>query len=369
MPLRFHWSLSSAEEKWRGALSRAAQSGILHLETHIAFCRHAEACGIDSLLMAFGFHRPDPITLTAALGMATDKIKFMVACRSGIFSPSVFVQQVNTVATLTQGRICLNMVAGHTPQEQRGYGDFLDHDERYQRMDEFLTVCRAFWHGAGPVNFRGTYYHIENGRINTPFAAPDRMTPEIFLGGASQPAMTLAAQHASCLLTLPDTPEKLRARIQPVLDRGTEAGIMVALIARPTRAEALQAAYDILAEVGGRSKYVHREFAQHSDSVVFTSTLALAEQHQSDWLTPCLWTGAVPYLGAPAIAFVGSFDEVADTILAYQQAGITQFLFTGWPALEEMTYFSQGILPLVRQHESENPEHGPAAPVPALVTT
>ncbi|MCH8962559.1 MAG: LLM class flavin-dependent oxidoreductase [Bacteroidetes bacterium] len=122
--------MSSAGEKWRGSKARAAQSGIPDLEAHVQFCRHAEACGIETLLTAFGFHRSDPIALASALGMVTEKMVFMVAVRSGIFSPTVFVQQVNTVSAITNGRICINVVGGHTPKEQRAYGDFLAHDER-----------------------------------------------------------------------------------------------------------------------------------------------------------------------------------------------------------------------------------------------
>src|SRR5271165_7315902 len=79
--LRFHWSMSSAGEKWRGAKSRAAQSGIPDLDAHLEFCRAAEDCDIESLLTAIGFHRPDPIALAAALGVLTARAKFMVACR------------------------------------------------------------------------------------------------------------------------------------------------------------------------------------------------------------------------------------------------------------------------------------------------
>ena len=59
----------------------------------------------------------------------------------------MLVQQINTLSVLTRGRVSLNIVAGHTPHEQRYYGDFLAHDERYERTDEFLTICRRFWGG------------------------------------------------------------------------------------------------------------------------------------------------------------------------------------------------------------------------------
>lgn len=358
MPIRFHWSLSSAGQKWKGAKPRAAQSGVLDLKAHIDFCRHAEACGIESLLTAVGFHRPDPLILATALGAATQQVSFMVACRSGTISPATFVQQINTLSAVTQGRVCINMVVGHTPHEQRTYGDFLSHDERYRRTDEFLSVCRAFWEEDGPVNFHGQHYQIEAGRLNTPFTSPTRTSPELFLGGASSSALALAAKHASCLLTLPDAPDKLQARIRPVLGQGTEVGLLVSLITRPTRAEALQAADTMQEAIGSQAKRTHREFSQRSDSVAFTSTLQRAEEASSAWVTPTLWTGAVPYLGAPAIALVGAFEDVASAIVEYQQAGISQFLFMGWPDLEEMSFFSQGVLPLVRQSEQRARSHG-----------
>ena len=63
--LSFHWSLSAAGSNLKGARARAELSGVPDLAAHIEFCRRAEACGIDSLLTAIGFHRPDPIALAA----------------------------------------------------------------------------------------------------------------------------------------------------------------------------------------------------------------------------------------------------------------------------------------------------------------
>jgi alkanesulfonate monooxygenase len=349
--LRFHWSMSSAGEKWRGAKARAAQSGIPDQDALLEFCRAAEDCNVESLLTAVGFHRPDPIALAAALGVLTSRIKFMVACRSGFFSPTAFVQQINTISVLTHGRICLNVVGGHTPEEQRYYGDFLDHDDRYQRTDEFLTVCRDFWSGSPEVNFRGKYFQIEKGKLNTPFLYGDG--PEIYVGGASAKAVELAIKHASCFWTLPAGPDELFPRILDVLQAGVEVGLLVSLVARPTHKEAVAAAYGMLEALGNPPKKVHNEFARRSDSVAFGSTLALAER-KPEWLTNCLWSGAVPYLGAPAIALVGSFEEIADALWEYKQAGITQFLFMGWPDLDEMRLFSREVVPRVRARESNN---------------
>lgn len=350
MAMRFHWSMSSAGEKFRGAKARAAV-GIPELDTLVRFAKHAEECEIESLLTAFGFHRPDPLVLAAAIGAVTSRIKFMVAVRSGIMSPTLFVQQINSIAAVTNGRICINVVAGHTPEEQGYYGDFLSHDERYARTDEFLEVCGAFWRRDGEVNFDGKHYKIAKGKLNVPFVAPDRSKPEIFLGGSSALAEEMAMRHADCLWRLPDTPEKLKARTQEIVATGTEVGLLVSLIVRPTHEEALRACGAILEEVGQQPKRTHEDFAKRSDSVAFTSTYALAAE--KDWLTPYLWSGAVPYLGAPAMAIVGSPDEVTNALFEFRAAGITQFLFMGWPDMEEMSNFHRDVLPRVRAREQE----------------
>lgn len=351
MPLRFHWSLSQVGDKFRRAQTATEMTGLLSLDAQIAFCRRAEDCGIDSLLMAFGFTRPEPMTLSAALGMKTNKIKFMVACRPGILSPTLFVQQVNTVSAVTNGRICINIVTGHTPHELRYYGDFLGHDERYERTDEFLTICRGFWNGDAEVNFEGKYYQVENGRLNAPFVSPERRSPEIYLGGNSELAANLARKHAHCLWRFADTPERLRPHVAPLVAQGIEVGLLVSILARPTRDQALHDASAMIETLRRRAKQSGKEFAQKTDSVAFRSTLALAEENESEWLMPYLWTGAIPYLGSPAIAIVGGAAEVVDAIMEYRDIGISQFLFMGWPDIDEMTFFGREILPLIRERE------------------
>ena len=66
---------------------------------------------------------------------------------------------------------------------------------------------------------------------------------------------------------------------------------------------------------------------------------------------PTLWTGAVRVQGPTAIALVGSLEEIASTILDYKAIGISQFILSGWPKLEEMVYFGQAVLPVIRKKE------------------
>ena len=161
-----------------------------------------------------------------------------------------------------------------------------------------MAVARLFWSGGGEVNFQGRYYRIEGGRLNTPFIAPDRTSPEIFVGGSSEQAARLAARHADCLWRFPDVEERLAPEIRPVLEAGKEVGLLVSLIARPTRQEALAAAEALVAPFPRSTREIHRAFAARSDSHGFRANYALAEGDGTAWLGRCLWTGAIPYLGA-----------------------------------------------------------------------
>jgi alkanesulfonate monooxygenase len=48
---------------------------------------------------------------------------------------------------------------------------------------------------------------------------------------------------------------------------------------------------------------------------------------------------------------VGTPEEVASAIMDYKAMGISQFIFSGWPKLEEMKRFGRDVVPLVRDKE------------------
>ena len=360
MKLKFHWRLLQGGEtqgvtRATGAGLRA--TGLPDLKTQIEFCRQAEESGITGLLTDIGAAKPDPIVLAAGLGLATERIEFIVAYRSGLTLPTTFVQQLNTLSALLNGRLSLNIVAGHSPLEQRSYGDYLGHQERYARTEEFLAICRAFWRNDGPVNFDGSYYRIEDGTLNTPFISPQRSFPELFIAGGSDEARNLAISQGTLWMRLVDTPENLKMRIAPVLAANKEVGLRMSIIARGTREESRRAAERLVEGLDASSRDAEKEkrFMLKSDSVSIRETYALAE---NEWLNPWLWTGAVRTHGAPAVALVGSYDDVAQALIDYASIGVTQFILSGWPKLDEMILFGREVLPRIRRLETALHSHG-----------
>jgi alkanesulfonate monooxygenase len=325
------------------------RSGRPDIDGWTHFARHAEGAGIDSVLISFSRFEPDPILVACALGRTTTRLTFIAAYRSGLIQPANFVQQINTLSCLIEGRVAVNIVAGSTSIEQHGYGDFLDHDARYARAEEFLAACRAFWRSPGEVDFDGLHYRVARGRLATPFTAPSRREPEIYVSGHSASAERVALSQGSCLLRVADAPERLRSTVERSRTHGVEVCLRMCVICRPTRAEALAVAESLLPagrESGRRSGHA----VVNDDSVMYREA-RVRSRDADEWLDRSLWAGLVPDYGPVWTTLLGTPSEIADALLAYKAIGITQFIMSGWPELDEVITFGREVVPLVREAE------------------
>lgn len=341
-------AMKTAQETSRVLTTKSRSPASLpDLEGWLRFARSAEEAGIESVLLSFSRYEPDTFSIACAVGRETSRLKFIAAYRTGLMQPATFVQQVNTLSCLINGRVALNIVAGSSAAEQRGYGDFLEHDERYARADEFLDICRRFWRNDGEVTFDGRYWQIERSRLLTPFIAEERTAPEIYIAGHSEQAQHLALRRGSCWLRLIDTPEKLRPLVEGFRKQGVEVCLRLCVICRESREEAIEAAKALLPDE--EIERQERGILARSDSLTLKQALAAADD--IGWLSQNLWAGLVPYYGSSAITLLGSPSELAARFLEYKRIGVTQFIISGWPKLDEMIIFGREVLPLVRDAE------------------
>jgi alkanesulfonate monooxygenase len=304
------------------------------------FARRAEAAGIDSVLISFSRYEPDPFLVSCALGQAVRKLKFIIAYRSGLMQPATFVQQMNTASALVQGRVSFNIVAGSSSEEQHGYGDFLSHDERYERAEEFLAVCNAFWATDGEVNFKGKHYCVEQGRLATPFMGTDQRRPEIYVSGHSERSETLAYSQGSCWLRVAEAPEKLEPIVARARRRGIGVCLRLCLICKPSREEAVRVAESLLPVDRGESTTTLKD-----DSQMYREGKRIkSDEH---WLNRSLWTGLVPHYGPVWTTLLGTPREIADVLLEYERIGVTEFIISGWPEVDTVDVFGREVLPLV----------------------
>ncbi len=89
-------------------------------------------------------------------------------------------------------------------------------------------------------------------------------------------------------------------------------------------------------------------FVQRSASQSIREVHAIGSR---EWLSRVLWTGAVRQHGAPSVMFLGSYDEVADQIMALEARGVTRYILHGWPSGTRCGAFGTEVLPRVRDRE------------------
>jgi alkanesulfonate monooxygenase len=356
--MRFHWFLpttgdghqvrpattTTGADPGRGP-ARPATLGYL---TQVA--RAAEASGFGALLTPVGSGCPDPLVVCAAVAQHTERIKLLVAFRPGFTLPTLFAQQTQAFQALTGGRLLLNAVTGGDPREQRGYGDFLDHDQRYARTAEYLDVLRRSWAGA-PFDFTGDHYRVEAGGLATPLADP----PPIYFGGASPAAERVAAAHADVYLMWGEPPAAIAERadrIRAAAGGRLRLGIRLHVIARETAEEAWGEADRLLA--GMRPAQIAAAQARFArmDSVGQQRMASLHNARSADLeIAPNLWAGVGLVREGAGTALVGSYADVEERIRGYAALGIDEFILSGWPHLEEAYRVGEFLLPRLAEDQ------------------
>ena len=305
----------------------------------------AERLGFAGALTPTSLWCEDAWILTAALTQLTRTFKYLVAFRPGVLSPTLAAHMAATYQRISGGRLLLNVVTGGDDAEQRRFGDRLGKAERYARCGEFLHVFRALWDGE-PVTFRGEHVDVEEAQI----VAAQR--PEIYFGGSSAPALDVAARHADVYLTWGEPPEAVAAKLDAVRERAEEAGrelrfgIRLHAIARDTSEEAWAEAQRLLDGLDPAA-IARAQATQRASQSEGQRRMSALHNGRTDALevSPNLWAGVGLVRGGAGTALVGSHEEVADRIAEYHELGIDEFIFSGYPHLEEAYRVGEGVIP------------------------
>jgi alkanesulfonate monooxygenase len=379
MTLTFDWFLPTNGGDGRQVLAggHGVASGPMGRPASLAYlgqvARSAEQLGFDAALTPTGAWCEDAWVSTAMLAGLSERLRFLVAFRPGLTSPTLAAQMASTFQTLTGGRLLLNVVTGGEDAEQRAHGDFLDKDGRYARCDEFLTIVRDLWAGE-TVNFHGEHLRVDEARLQH---LPGSV-PAIYFGGSSPAAGRVAAKHADVYLTWGEPPAAVAEKIEWIrglaADQGREVrfGIRMHTISRDSASEAWSEADRLLEDIDDETVERVQAGLRRSGSEGQRRMLEL-NRGTRDGLEvyPNLWAGVGLVRGGAGTALVGSHEQVAERIEEYHRLGIDEFVLSGYPHLEESYRFGEGVLPILAARGLwTNPVAShPRASVPSGATT
>jgi alkanesulfonate monooxygenase len=360
---------SDGEPRREGAASQSRPPTIEHLAM---IARAAEENGFEGVLTPTGTWCEDAWLTTAALTQQTRRLKFLVAFRPGLVTPTLAAQMAATYQRISGGRLLLNVVTGGQAEEQRRFGDHLSHDERYDRTGEFLSIVRGAWSGQ-PYDFTGGHYQVEGATV----MQPPEPQPVIYFGGSSPAAGRVAARHVDVYLTWGEPPAQVAEKINWLRGLAAEQGrtlrfgIRLHVISRDSADEAWAEAGKLLSYIDPAEIANARDVLSRSESV---GQQRMNELHASFngngaardlEIYPNLWAGVGLVRGGAGTALVGSHEQVADRIEEFAELGISEFILSGYPHLEEAYWFGEGVLPLLRRRGRVAPRQAPAELVPA----
>lgn len=305
--------------------------------------------GFTGALLPTGRSCEDAWILASTLVTHTKKMRFLVAIRPGLMSPGVAARMAATFDRISGGRLLINVVTGGDPVELAGDGLHLNHDDRYQLTDEFLTVWREI--AAGEIsNFEGDYLNIKEGKILFPNI--QKPYPPLWFGGSSPIAQEIAAKHVDVYLTWGEPPEQVAEKIASVKrlaeaqGRTLRFGIRLHVIVRETESQAWDAANDLIRYVDDEAIKKSQQAYSRMDSV---GQQRMKELHNGSRealeISPNLWAGIGLVRGGAGTALVGDPDTVAKRMEEYANLGIDTFIFSGYPHLEEAYRVAELLFP------------------------
>jgi alkanesulfonate monooxygenase len=358
MSLHFHWFLPTngdGRDIVGGGHGVATGSAGAIRPASLAYlgqiARSAEQLGFEAALTPTGAWCEDAWLATGMLTEVTERLKFLVAFRPGLLSPFLAAQMAATFQRYSQGRLLLNVVTGGESAEQQAYGDFLDKDQRYRRCAEFLDIATRLWSGE-TVSHDGEYLHVEGARLARP---PDPIPP-VYFGGSSAAAGPVAARYSDVYLTWGEPPDAVDAKLRWMDGLAREAGrtlrygIRLHVITRDTAHEAWLQANRLIEGLDESMITSVQQTLARSES---QGQRRMRELHGGSLanleIAPNLWAGVGLVRGGAGTALVGSHTEVADRIEEYAALGISEFILSGYPHLEEAYWFGEGVLPILRR--------------------
>ncbi len=315
----------------------------------VSLVETAAEMGFSSLLTATNFHAEhDAWTASVATLAQTRGAGLLVAVRPGMFHPAIFAKMASTAATLFPGRLRLNIVTGSNPAENAMYGDTESHDTRYARTHEFVHLLRRLWHER-VVDHEGIFYRT-TGAVLEPKPSP--MIP-IYFGGHSAAAQRIAAELADVYLVWGDTLPSIAARVASMREaeraagRSLRIGLRVHVVVRETEAEAWAAADRLISRIDPavRAAFVAASGSADSEGQqrqrALTSGTSLVVEEN-------LWAGVGLARTGVGVAIVGNPEQVEAKLRAYQALGISTFILSGYPHLEECRRFGELVMPRLR---------------------
>ena len=309
----------------------------------------AERAGFDYALVPVAVACWEAWISCSMIAARTEKLKLLVAARPGYIVPTMMAKMISTFDQLTKGRVYINLIAGGSTTELAGDGIYYDHDERYEIMNEGVEIMKRAWTESDPVSYHGKHFDIKNAVIRP--APHQQPYPRFYIGGESEAAQNIGAEHANVFFFWGDTPENTAKKIANVRaradrhNRGDDLtfGMRLQIIVRETEEDAWKKAWSLIE--GATDEQRNHRATVRDESQSDRRMWEISNQTDDYRVAPHLWSGISTIRTGAGMAVVGNPQQVADTLQQFVEIGCTEFCLSGYPHAEEAERFGELVMP------------------------
>jgi alkanesulfonate monooxygenase len=320
------------------------------------FSKAHEDSGFDAVLIGHSSSSADGFSIAQHVAYQTEKIKILLAHRPGFAAPTQAARRVATLDNLINGRLLLHIITGGVDADQQRDGDFLSHDERYQRTDEYLQVMKQVWSAEAPFDFEGRYYQVR--RAGSEVIAAQRPHVPLWFGGVSEAAKPIGAKHCDTYALFGESLGLVQGLMHELdgLAASHHRQLQYNLSFRPiiadTEAAAWTKARQILQNVQSTTKRANK--APEAETAKRLSRLIDdGEVHDERLWVPI---AAAAQGSGNSTALVGTPEQVAEAIAKYYDLGVAGVLIRGFDPFNDAVEFGKELIPWIRDKVRQRDE-------------
>lgn len=324
-------------------------------EYNVRLAQAAEKSGFDYALTQIRFtagygadNQHESVSFSHGLLAKTEKLKVIAAILPGPWKPALAAKQLATIDHLTQGRIAINVVSGWFRGEFDAIGEeWPEHDQRYVRSEEFIRCLKGVW-SEDHFSFEGKYYQFKDYTLKPkPVQQPHI---EIFQGGSSRAARDMASRVSDWYFTNGNTLKELKKQIDDIRAKAklnghqVKIGVNAFIIARDTEEEAQAVLQEIIDKANIQAVNAFGDATREAG--------ASTTEGEGNW-AKSTFEDLVQYNDGFKTNLIGTPQQIAERIVTLKSVGVDLVLSGFLHFIEEVEYFGQKVLPLVRELEAK----------------
>lgn len=319
----------------------------------VAECARAyEAAGYDRVLIGQNAKSADSLVTATFVAAATQQLKLMVAHRPGFIAPTMAARAFATLDQFSGGRAGVHVITAFSDIETRCDGDYRSKEERYHRSREYVQILRRMWAGGQPFDHEGDWYRFEQAGSEV---IPVNGSVPVFWAGTSELGIRYGAELADVYALGPGSAAQVaqlvgKVRAQAAIHgRDPRFSMSMRLVVADSDDAAWHRARGLLRAVEARQTghgALGRDLGKAAQDAA--ERAVEADDAAAD---PCLWTGLTRATQGrlQVMCLVGAPDTLVRALMRYREAGIDNFLVTGFDWLADTHRIGTEIGPDLRR--------------------